>query len=77
MSSAFPFNRIAMPIIWTTFSANMQMLRAQKLTMGETVFYNPTAALPAPHPLQSLTTRLTDQDDYTVEVTLKLNAEAR
>lgn len=66
-----------MPIIWTTFSANMQMNRLHLLTLGETVFYNPPAALPAPHPLQSLTTSLTDQDDYTVEITLKLNAEAR
>ncbi|KAK4303484.1 hypothetical protein Pmani_024493 [Petrolisthes manimaculis] len=69
-------SRIALPIIWNAFSANMQMQRAHKLSLGEAVFYNPPAALPAPHPLQLHTTRLTDQDDYTVEITLKLNAEA-
>ncbi|XP_042887398.1 uncharacterized protein LOC122263133 [Penaeus japonicus] len=69
-------SRIAMPIIWNTFMAKNVWQRTARLQHGASQVYDPTRNRPAPHPLRSLSTSLTQDDDFAVEVILSLETEA-
>ncbi|XP_047483510.1 uncharacterized protein LOC125035277 [Penaeus chinensis] len=69
-------SRIAMPIIWNTFMAKNIWQRTERMQHGVAQVYSPLHDASAPHPLRSLTTSLTQDQDFAVEVILSLTTEA-
>ncbi|XP_069194511.1 uncharacterized protein [Procambarus clarkii] len=70
-------SRIAMPIIWNAYIGSQLTERLQKLRPGNVRTFSPSAGhSSATQGLEMVSTDLTNHQDFTVEVILKLTEEA-
>lgn len=69
--------RVAMPILWNAYIGKKVIKDYQLRALGNSKFFDPSRQLPAPHPLQTVFIDFTDKDSFAVDVSLKLNAEAK